>query len=323
MPSVSEITAQWSAQIRLADIPAEIVAATRWRILDTLGVIFAVAAQDYGRKIRAGTLAMGGVGNAHIVGFADRTAPQAAAIANGAMASALSYDDTHNATIVHVTATLLAASLALGEELDANGVNFLTALIVGSELACRVGMAAPLQFHKRGWHPTGLFGAIGATYAASRLLTLNGRATTHAVGITGSFAAGIGQGMREGVKSPNLHAGWGAQSGIAAALLAKHGHTGPAEVFEGGSGLLRTHVQDPDYRFDFATVTEGLGERWEFSWDFAETLSLRPCDPRVPRRNPGAPRARTTGARGQTHPVSDRGVYDRRGVRAARQEGRA
>ncbi len=263
MASVSEETARWSASVDLAAIPAEIIATARWRILDTLGVTFAVAAQDYGQKIRAGTLAMGGRGEAHLLGFCDRTSPQAAAIANGAMASALSYDDTHNATIVHVTATLLAASLALGEELDTDGENFLAALIAGSELACRVGLAAPLQFHKRGWHPTGLFGAMGATYAACRLLGLDAHATAQAIGITGSFAAGIGEGMREGAELPNLHAGWGAQAGIAAALLAKHGHTGPLQVFEGGSGLFHTHVQDPAYRFDFAAVTEGLGRRWE------------------------------------------------------------
>jgi 2-methylcitrate dehydratase PrpD len=214
---------------------------------------------------------MGGQGHAHILGFPDRVSPQNAAIANGAMASALSFDDTHNATIVHVTATLLAASLALGEERDVTGEEFLVALIAGSELACRTGLAAPLQFHKRGWHPTGLFGAMGATFAACRLLRLDARATANAIGITGSFAAGIGQGMSEGAEAPNLHAGWGAQAGIAAALLAQHGHTGPAQVFEGVAGLFRTHVQDPDYRFDFASVTEALGRRWE-----CLTVSLKP-----------------------------------------------
>src|SRR5258708_4144732 len=128
MPSVSEETAQWCAALRFKDIPADIVAAARWHILDTIGVVFAVAAQDYGRKIRAGALAMGGAGHAHILGFADQTSPQAAAIANGAMASALSYDDTHNATIVHVSATLVAATLALGEERDTDGENFLAAV---------------------------------------------------------------------------------------------------------------------------------------------------------------------------------------------------
>ncbi|HEY3920398.1 MAG TPA: MmgE/PrpD family protein [Stellaceae bacterium] len=271
MPSVSEQAATWSAGLDFAAIPTAVVTGARWRVLDTLGVAFAVAAQEYGRKIRAGALAMGGQGRAHILGFAGTTAPQPAALANGAMASAQSFDDTHNATIVHVTASLLSACLALGEEIDASGAEFMTALIAGSELACRIGLAAPLQFHKRGWHPTGIFGAVGATYAACRLLRLDAKQTAHAVGITGSFAAGIGIGMREGAESPNLHAGWAAQSGIAAALLAKHGHTGPMEVFEGTGGLLPTHVQEKDYRFDFAGALHGLGARWE-----CQTISLKP-----------------------------------------------
>lgn len=271
MPSVSEQAAAWSAGLDLTAIPPRVAANARWRILDALGCGFATAAQDYGRKIRAGTLAMGGQGRAHLLGFAGTTAPQPAALANGAMISAQSFDDTHNGTVVHVTASLLAACLALGEELDADGEEFLAALIAGSELACRIGMAAPLQFHKRGWHPTGIFGAIGATYAACRLLRLDPAQTANAVGITGSFAAGIGIGMREGMESPNLHAGWAAQSGIAAALLAQHGHTGPKQVFEGAGGLFQSHVQEPDYRFDFAGALDGLGTRWE-----SEAISLKP-----------------------------------------------
>ena len=77
--------------------------------------------------------------------------------------------------------------------------------------------------------------------------------------------------MREGAESPNLHAGWAGQSGIAAALLAKHGHTGPMQVFEGGGGLFQTHVQEKDYRFDFAGALSGLGKTWE-----CQTISLKP-----------------------------------------------
>ena len=271
MPSVSEQAAAWSAALDLAAIPAEVIAGQRWRILDTLGVALASSAMDYGRRIRDGTLALGGQGSAHILGVAGSTSAPAAALANGAMASAQSFDDTHNATIVHVTASVLSACLALGEELDASGEEFLAALIAGSELACRIGLAAPLQFHKRGWHPTGIFGAVGATYAACRLLRLDAGKTAHAAGIVGSFAAGIGAGMREGAESPNLHAGWAAQSGITAALLARAGHTGPMQVFESPSGLFAAHVQEPGYVFDFAAALDGLSQRWE-----CQTISLKP-----------------------------------------------
>jgi len=271
MPSVSEQAAAWSAALDLVAIPPAVVAGERWRVLDTLGIALAASAQDYGQRIRAGALALGGQGHAHLFGFSDTTSAPAAALANGAMASAQSYDDTHNATIVHVTASLLSASLALGEEIGASGEDFLAAIIAGSELACRIGLAAPLQFHKRGWHPTGIFGAVGATYAACRLLRLDPGETAQAVGIVGSFAAGIGAGMREGAESPNLHAGWAAQSGITAALLARAGHTGPMQVFESPSGLFAAHVQEPGYAFDFAAALDGLGKRWE-----CETISLKP-----------------------------------------------
>ncbi len=182
-----------------------------------------------------------------------------AALANGAMVSAQSYDDTHNATIVHVTASLLAACLALGEEFDATGEDFLAAIIAGSELACRIGLVAPLQFHKRGWHPTGIFGAVGATYAACRPLRLDPGRTAHAAGIVGSFAAGLGAGMREGAESPHLHAGRGAQSGITAALLARAGHTGPMQVFESPSGLFARPCPRARLRVRFCRRARRLG----------------------------------------------------------------
>jgi 2-methylcitrate dehydratase PrpD len=274
MPSVSEQAAAWCAALDLSAVPAEVIAGQRWRILDTLGVALAVSALDYGKRIRAGTLSLGGQGHAHVLGFAGTNSATGAALANGSMASAQSFDDTHNATIVHVTASLLSACLALGEEIDATGEEFLAALVGGSELACRIALAAPLQFHKRGWHPTGIFGAIGAAYAACRLLQLDPAKTAQAIGIVGSFAAGIGVGMREGVESPNLHAGWAAQSGITAAFLARAGHTGPLQVFESPSGLFAAHVQEPGYAFDFAAALDGLGKRWECG---AISLKPYPC----------------------------------------------
>ena len=92
MPTISEELAQWSAALMPGDVPTEAVSAVKRHVLDTLGCAFAAATQDYGRKIRAGAMAMGGQGHAHILGFPERISPQNAALANGAMASALSFD---------------------------------------------------------------------------------------------------------------------------------------------------------------------------------------------------------------------------------------
>lgn len=271
MHGISAETAAWLARLRYDQLPADVVTATRRRILDTIGNALAAAAQDYGRAMHASALAIGGAGLSSILGFGDRTSAAAAALANGAMAGALSFDDTHNATIVHVTASVLGAALAMGEEVDAEGEAFVTALAGASELTCRIGMAAPREFHKRGFHPTGIIGAFGAAHAASRLLGLDLEQATHALGIAGSFAAGLGEGLRDGSQTPLLHCGWAAQSGVAAALLARHGHSGPAAVLEGPYGLFRSHVQDPSYAFAFDQITAGLGSRWE-----SRTISLKP-----------------------------------------------
>ena len=67
----------------------------------------------------------------------------------------------------------------------------------------------------------------------------------------------------DGTQTKFLHPGWSAQSGITAALLARSGVTGPAQVFEGRWGLFASHVQDPNAHRDFARINDRLGEHWE------------------------------------------------------------
>ena len=67
-----------------------------------------------------------------------------AALANGALAEALQFDDTHNETIIHATSPTVAASLAAAESGGASGRDFLAAVAAGNELTCRIGgKAAP------------------------------------------------------------------------------------------------------------------------------------------------------------------------------------
>src|SRR6185312_2121105 len=115
-------------------------------------------------------------------------------------------------------------------------------------------------FHRRGFHPTGLFATFGTTWLAGRLLGLTPAQMTNAAGIAGSFAAGLLECWVDGTQSKFLHPGWAAQSGIAAATLARAGATGPATVLEGRFGLFASHLQDGTAR-DFGRITEGLGQR--------------------------------------------------------------
>jgi 2-methylcitrate dehydratase PrpD len=98
---------------------------------------------------------------------------------------------------------------------------------------------------------------------ASRLLRLDRNEMQSAIGLVGSMSSGISEAFADGTWSHLMNAGWGAQAGIAAALVARTGFTGPATVIEGCFGLFRSHLQDPTVRFDFDRLTARLGQTWE------------------------------------------------------------
>jgi len=86
-----------------------------------------------------------------------------------------------------------------------------------------------------GWHPTGIFGALGAAAAAAKLLRLDADQTTQALGLGGSQAAGLIQNL--GTMTKPFHAGNAARSGIVSAMLAADGFTATREVLEGDLGF--------------------------------------------------------------------------------------
>ncbi len=67
----------------------------------------------------------------------------AAALATGTLVHALDFDDTHAGGLVHATAAVLPAVLAVGEQVGASGEEVLLAAVVGYETVCRVAAAAP------------------------------------------------------------------------------------------------------------------------------------------------------------------------------------
>ena len=271
MTSYSEQLARWFAALKYSDLPADVAASTKLRILDVIGLVLASVNTPFGRALRETALALGAGRESRLLGSGERVSPMAAALANGTLSQALEYDDTHNETIIHVSSPTVATALALGEAAASNGREMLAMVAGANELICRIGLVAPGRFHPVGFHPSGVMGTFGAAYAASRLLGLDIVRMRNAVGIAGSQASGILACWEDGTQSKFLHPGWSALSGIAAAVLARAGCTGPAPVFESRFGFFASHVQDKDYPLDFARMTAALGEVWE-----SRNISFKP-----------------------------------------------
>jgi 2-methylcitrate dehydratase PrpD len=254
---------EWVARLRYDDLPQDVVDATKLRILDVLGLALAGAETRFGRAIRTGAVAISPPGPCRIVGTGDRVGLTSAAFANASFPQALEFDDTHNESIVHMSSPSVAAALALAEARAVTGKDAILAIAISNEVACRIGVVAPGQFHRRGFHPTGLFSPFGIAYGAGKLLGLDAEALAYAAGTCGSFAAGVLECWVDGTDTKFLHSGWAAQSGLSAAILARSGVTGPPKIFEGRFGLFASHLQDAAAPKRLERVVDGLGSHWE------------------------------------------------------------
>ena len=233
--------AAFAANIRFDDLPAEVCAAAKLHLLDTLGCGVAASAAGVGGEARAvmSEGAMGG-GSASVIGGTSLPAA-AAALANGTLCHALDFDDTHAGAITHVSTVVCPAALAVAEEGGVSGSELAASLVAGSEVTIRIGQAARAGYMVTGFHPTSVCGVFGAAAAAGRVLNLGVEGITNALGIAGSMASGIFEYLADGSATKPLHAGWAAHCGVLAAQLAAHGATGPATVFEGRFGVFHAY----------------------------------------------------------------------------------
>jgi 2-methylcitrate dehydratase PrpD len=145
----------------------------------------------------------------------------------------------------------------------------LTGVAVGIETMCRLGTVTPKLVHKAGFHPTAVFGAMAAAAGVGAALRLDRRGIVNALGIAGSMASGIIEYLAEGAWTKRMHAGWAAQSGLRAALMAKHDFIGPRTVFEGVHGLFHGFARTTKGNYDALVID--FGERW-----VSEALAFKP-----------------------------------------------
>jgi 2-methylcitrate dehydratase PrpD len=244
-----------------AAIPPPVIAAAKLHLLDTIGCGLAAHAIGEGDEAADLVIEQGGRPESTVIGNRDLLPAPSAALANGMLCHRLDYDDTHTGAGTHVSVTVAPAAVAAAEAAGADGRALLIALVAGSEVAVRIGMAAPFEFHHRGFHPTSVCGIFGATAAAARLLGLSSAELSNAFGIAGSMASGLFEYLSDGSATKPLHPGWAAQAGIQAARLAQRGLTGPSTVLEGRFGLYAAFVGPAETSLE--RQLDDLGARWE------------------------------------------------------------
>jgi 2-methylcitrate dehydratase PrpD len=224
---------EFARTTRWGDLPADVRSQVIRCVLDLCGAAVAGSRARAARSTAGYALYAHGTGPSAIIGTGAGSTSVGAALANGFAASALDIDDGYRPVKGHPGAVVFPAVLAAAEEAKSSGVEFLTALVVGYEVAMRAGRVLHALYDH--YHGSGAWAPIGAAAGVARLLGCDAQQAWHALGIA-EFHAAMAPEMRS-VEHPSMlkdGIGWGAMVGIASGQLAARGFTGIPTLFDAG-----------------------------------------------------------------------------------------
>ena len=256
-PGVTQTLARFVVDTRWEDIPEQARHEAKRALLNFFAVAIA-GCRTEPVELALKTLAeFSGGKQATIVGRTERIDALGAAFLNAAGANVFDYCDTHLPTVVHPTAPLAPALLALAELQRVTGPELLLAFVLGFEIECRVGGAVSPGHYPRGWHITSTCGVFGSAAGAAKLLGLKENQVVWTLGNAATQSAGLCECLGWPAKSVSV--GNAARNGLFSALLAEKGYSGPVEPIAGAQGFLAAMGEPPNW----AALTEGLGKSWE------------------------------------------------------------
>jgi 2-methylcitrate dehydratase PrpD len=256
-PGVTRNLARFVVDTRWEDIPDKARHEAKRALLNFFAVALAGCRTEPVELALRTLSEFSGGRQATVIGRGERIDALSAAFLNGAGANVFDYCDTHLPTVVHPTAPLAPALLALAEMRRVSGPELLLAFVLGFEIECRVGAAVSPGHYPRGWHITSTCGVFGSAAGAAKLLGLSAEQLVWALGSASTQSAGLCECLGWPAKSVSV--GNAARNGLLSALLAEKGFSGPAEPIAGGQGWLAAMGEPPNW----AALTDGLGKTWE------------------------------------------------------------
>lgn len=267
MAEVSKAIAAHVAGARFDKLTGGAAASAKRSLLDAVGVM--LAASGMGEDCDA-FVEIAEPGPCAVLGYGRSASLLGAALANGALAHALDYEDALDGAPIHPNAAVVPAALAVAQQLGGvSGERLLTAIAVGCDLTCRLGMALTINPDDHGWYPPPILSAQGATAAAAVLLGLDAEQTTQA------FALALGPSAQtaEFKRTPDstlraVRDAFSTHAGVLAALLARRGVRAFDQPFEGQAGLF---AQFSRGYFRADALLDGLGATW-----WGEQVSFKP-----------------------------------------------
>ncbi len=233
MTALTAELGKFLANIKFDHLPTDALPLVRDAFTDTIGVVMVGIDEPVVDIVRRTLIQPGTLHEARACLSAKHVWGPNAALIGGVAAHALDYDD--QSLTGHPSAVMVPALLAEGELLDSSGRDLVTAYVAGYEVWAEL-IRRDANYHRKGWHPTSIFGVIGAAAATAVLHRLPaGRAAT-ALAIAASHAGGVGANF--GTMTKPFHAGRAARDGVISTRLAAAGMSAGHDALESPQGFL-------------------------------------------------------------------------------------
>jgi 2-methylcitrate dehydratase len=204
---------------------------------------------------------LGGTPECSVVGSTLRTNIRNAALINALAMRAQDYNDVYWKQDPSHPGDLLPAALCVGERERRAGAEVIVAIVIAYELEMRLCEAAFPGIRELGWHHASLT-QFASPVVAGKMLGLNREQMVNAIGISGSHNHTLGA-VTAGTLTmmKNTVDPMATESGVMAALMARHGYEGPTQIFEGREGLFDALGEE----WKPEVLTDGLGQTFRIT----------------------------------------------------------
>lgn len=260
MPEYLDQISHFVVKTNFEDFDKNVIEQAKKVVYDTIGVIAAGAQQKEPKEMVKKLAPFSGHPSSTLIGRKKKIDPLNAALINGTAGTWLEVDEGNQFARGHAGIHVVPAALAVGEEKRVSGKAFLTALVLGYEIACRIGIASKLRMTM---HPHGSWGTIGGAVAVGKLMNLNVDQMKTLINIASSMTLATSRKtMLEGGTVRNLYAGVSGYMGILAYHLLMSGFTGEADGIGSVYGGVASDSFSPE------VMVEELGSRYEITRNY-------------------------------------------------------
>jgi 2-methylcitrate dehydratase PrpD len=265
--------ARYMVAARSTALPPAVMLECKHRILDTFGAMVS------GSRMRPGEMAvkyvqgLGGEPQASVIGASFRTTVINAALANAMCAHADETDDFEPVTKAHPGSSVVPSALAMAEQGGRDGQEFIRAVALGYDLACRLLMALGPDLVRGGSRSAeGTASTFGSLGAAASLARLDETGMRFAISYSAQQVSGLWSWVKDKdhIEKAFDFAGMGARNGVTAVSMVQGGMTGVYDVLDGAHNLFIALSTDPKPE----AMLDGLGSRFYVTETAIKTYSV-------------------------------------------------